>query len=101
VTSSPREVGAFAPLAQSRRGCGRDSAWGGRGSARHQAAYERGDVRCGGAGACRGDDWGCGGGHADGGNNVCRAPEEEDTRIFHPEVGDRSSVAALFKRARA
>jgi hypothetical protein len=33
-TSSPREVGAFAPLAQSRGGGRGDSAWGGRGSAR-------------------------------------------------------------------
>jgi hypothetical protein len=49
----PREVGAFAPLAQSHGGGGRDNAWGGRESARRQAAYERGDARRGGAGACR------------------------------------------------
>jgi hypothetical protein len=94
-------VGAFAPLAQSREGGGRDSAWGGRGSARRQAAYERGDARCGGTGARRGDDWGCSDGHAGGSNNICRAPEEEETRIFLPEVGDCSSIATSFKWARS
>jgi hypothetical protein len=97
----PREVGAFAPLAQSRGGGGRDSAWGGRGSAYRQAAYERGDARRGGAGARRGDGWGCGGCHAGGGNNVCRAPEEEETRVFHPEVGDCFPIATSFRLVRA
>jgi hypothetical protein len=93
---SPRVVGAFAPLAQSRGGGRGDSAWGGRGSARHQAVYKRGDARRGGAGARRWDDWGCSGGLAGGGNNVHRAPEEEETGILHPEVGDMS-----FRWARA
>jgi hypothetical protein len=57
-TDSPREVGAFAPLAQSRGGSRGDSAWGGRGSAHLQAAYERGNACRGGTGARRGDDWG-------------------------------------------
>jgi hypothetical protein len=98
---SPREVGAFAPLAQSRGGGRGDSAWGGRGSARLQAAYERGDVRHRGADARRGDDWGRGRGHAGGSHNVRRAPEEEEAGILHPEVGDRSPIAASFRSARA
>jgi hypothetical protein len=40
-TSSPREVGAFASLAQSRGGGGRDSAWSGRRGARRQAVNDR------------------------------------------------------------
>jgi hypothetical protein len=55
---STREVGAFAPLAQSRGGGRGDDAWSGRGSVRRQAAYERGDVRHGGAGAHCWDGWG-------------------------------------------
>jgi hypothetical protein len=90
----PPRGGSLGPLAQSCEGGRGDSTWGRRGSARRQAAYERGD-------ACRRNDWGCGGGHAGGGNNVRRAPEEEETGIFHPEVGDRSSVAASFKWVRA
>jgi hypothetical protein len=43
---------------------------------------------------------GCGDGHTGSGNNVCRAPEEEETRFFHPEVGDRSPIAASFKLVR-
>jgi hypothetical protein len=97
----PREVGAFALLAQSRGGGGGDSAWGGRGSARRQAAFERGNARRRGAGARRWDNWGCSGGHAGGGIYVRRAPEEEETRTFHPEVGDRSSVVASFRSVRA
>jgi hypothetical protein len=97
----PREVGAFAPLAQSRGGGRGDDARGGRGSTRHQATYERGDARRGGARARRWDDWGCSGGYAGGGDNVRRAPEEEETRIFHPEVGDRSPIAASFRSVRA
>jgi hypothetical protein len=89
-------------LLSPRAGGGRgDSAWGGRGSARRQAAYKRGDARCGGTGTRRWDEWGCGGGHASGGYNVRRAPEEEETRILHPEVGDRSPIAASFRWARA
>jgi hypothetical protein len=63
----------------------------GRGSARRQAAYERGGTCRGGAGARRWDDRGCGGGH-----NVRRAPEEEETGIFHPEVGDRSPTRRVI-----
>jgi hypothetical protein len=100
-TGSPREVGAFAPLAQSRGGGGRDSTWGGRESACRQAACEGGDARHGSAGARRGDGWGCGGNHASGGNNVCRAPEEEKTRVFHPEVGDCFLTTASFRSVRA
>jgi hypothetical protein len=84
----PREVGAFTPLAQSRGGGERDSASGGRRSARRQATYKRGDARHDGAGTCRGDGWGCGGGHTGGGNNVRRAPDEKEKGVFHPEVGD-------------
>jgi hypothetical protein len=87
-SGSPREVGAFAPLAQSRGGGGRDGAWGGCGSARRQETYERGDARRGGIGTHHGDGWGRGGGHAGGGYNARRAPEEEETGVFHPEVGD-------------
>jgi hypothetical protein len=61
---SPREVGAFAPVVQSRGGGRGDSAWGGRGRARRQEAYERGGA------------WGRGGGHAGGGHSIRRAPEE-------------------------
>jgi hypothetical protein len=41
---SPRG-GSIRPLAQSRGGGRGDSAWGRHGSARRQAAYERGDTR--------------------------------------------------------
>jgi hypothetical protein len=41
----PPRGGSICPLAQSRGGGERDSAWGGRGSARHQGAYERGVAR--------------------------------------------------------
>jgi hypothetical protein len=61
---------------------------------RARASYERGDAR-------RGDGWGRGGGHAGGGYNAHRAPEEEETRIFHPEVGDCFPSAASFRSARA
>jgi hypothetical protein len=70
---SPRG-GSLRPLAQSRGGGRGDNAWGGRGSARRQAAYERGDTRRRGADARRGIDWGRGGGHAGGGHNVLRPP---------------------------
>jgi hypothetical protein len=93
----PREVGAFAPLAQSRGGGRGDSAWGGRGSACRQVAYKRGDARRGGAGAHRWDNRGCGGGHAGGGNNVRRGPEEEETGILHPELGDRCPTHRIFE----
>jgi hypothetical protein len=43
--------GSLRPLTQSCGGGKGDSAWGGRGSARRQAAYERGDACRGGAGA--------------------------------------------------
>jgi hypothetical protein len=86
----PLRGGSLRPLAQSRGGGGRDSAWGGRGNARRQAAYERGATRRGGAGARRWDDWGRGGGHASGGHSVRRAPEEDEAGILHPEVGDCS-----------
>jgi hypothetical protein len=97
----PREVGGFTSLAQSRGSGGRDSAWGGRGSARCQVAYERGDARREGACARHGDGWGCNGGHTGGDNNVRRAPEEEETRVLHPEVGDCSPIAASFRSVRA
>jgi hypothetical protein len=84
-TSSPREVGARAPLAQSRGGGRGDSARGGRGSTRRQAAYERGGAR-------REDDWRCGGGHVG-----RRAPEEEEAGLLHPEVGDRSPILRIFE----
>jgi hypothetical protein len=71
----PREVGAFAPLAQSSGGGGRDGAWGGRGRDRRQAAYERGDAR-------HGDGWGRGGGHTGGGYSARRAPEEEEAGLL-------------------
>jgi hypothetical protein len=67
---APREVGAFAPLAQSRGGGRGESAWGGRGSSRCQSAYERGDEHRGGASARRGYDWGCGGGHVGRGHHA-------------------------------
>jgi hypothetical protein len=46
----------------------------------------------------RGDGWGCGGGHTGGGNNVRRAPEEKETRVFHLEVGDFFPLVASFSR---
>jgi hypothetical protein len=70
-SGSPREVGAFAPLAQSRGGGRRDGAWGGRRSARRQASYERGDAHLRGTGACRRDGWGRGGSYAGGGYSAC------------------------------
>jgi hypothetical protein len=93
---SPRG-GSLRPLAQSRGGGRGDNAWGGRESARHQAAYKRGDARLGGADAHRGVDWGWGGGHAGGGHNVRRAPEEEEAGILHPEVGDRCPTRRVFE----
>jgi hypothetical protein len=89
-------VGALAPLAQSRRGSGRDGVWGGCRSARRQATYERGDAHRGGTGARRGDGWGCGGDHTGGGNNVSRAPEEKEVRVFHPEVGTYFPLVVFF-----
>jgi hypothetical protein len=84
-------------LTQSRGGGRGDSSWGGRGSARRQAAYERGDTRRGGASTCCWDDRGCSSGHAGGGRNVRRAPEEEETGILHPEVGDRCPTHRIFE----
>jgi hypothetical protein len=97
----PPRGGSLRLPRQSRGGGERDSAWGGRGSARRQAAYERGDTRRGGASGRRGDGWGCGGRHAGGDNNVRRAPEEEETRVLHAEVGDCSPIAASFRSVRA
>jgi hypothetical protein len=86
----PREVAAFAPppprpgpRRRRRRRCL------GRG-ARRQAGNERGDMRCGGAGAHRGDVRGCGG------NDVRQAPEEKEEGIFHPEVSDRFPSRAFL-----
>jgi hypothetical protein len=90
----PPRGGSLLPLAQSREGGGRDGAWGGRGSARRQASYKRGDAR-------RGDGWGRGGGYAGGGYSARRAPKEEETRVFHPEVGDCFPLAASFRSSRA
>jgi hypothetical protein len=45
--------GSLRPLAQSRGGGRGDSSWGERGSARHQAAHERGDAHRRGTGAPR------------------------------------------------
>jgi hypothetical protein len=84
----PPRGGSLHPLAQSRGGGGGDGAWGGRRSACCQETHERGDARRGGAGARRGDGRGCGGGHTGGGDNVHRAPEQKEARVFHPEVGD-------------
>jgi hypothetical protein len=52
---SPRG-GSPRPLAKSREGGRGDSAWGGCGSTRRQAACKRGDARRGGAGVRRGGD---------------------------------------------
>jgi hypothetical protein len=95
----PPRGGSLHPLAQSHGGDGRNGAWVGHRSARRQATYERGDARRGGAGARREEGWGCGGGHTSGGNNVCRAPEEKETRLFHPEVGDCFPLVASFRLA--
>jgi hypothetical protein len=84
----PPRGGSLHPLAQSRGGGGRDGAWGGRKSTRRQATYEGGDVRRGGAGTRHRDGQGSGGGHTGGADNVRRAPEEKEARVFHPEVGD-------------
>jgi hypothetical protein len=51
----------------------------------------------GGAGARRGDDWGCGGGHVGRGHNARRAPEEEEEGLFHPEVSDLSPKCHVFE----
>jgi hypothetical protein len=92
----PPRGGSLRPLAQSRGGGGRDDTWGWRGSARRQASYERGDARRGGASVRRGYGWGRGGGHAGGGYSARRAPEEEETRVFHREVGDCFPSATFF-----
>jgi hypothetical protein len=94
----PLRGGSLHPLAQSREGGGGDGAWGGCRSACRQATYERGDACRGGTGAHRGDGWGCGGGHTGGGNNVRRAPEEKEARVFHPEVGDYFLLIAFFSQ---
>jgi hypothetical protein len=74
----------------------------GRARERHsRASYERGDARHGGAGACRGDGWGRGGGYVGGGCSARRAPKEEETRVFHLEVGDYFPSATSFRSARA
>jgi hypothetical protein len=86
------------PLAQSRGGGGRDDAWGGRRSACRQATYERGDAHRGGTGAHREDGWGCGGGRTGGGYSIRRAPEEKETRVFHPEVGNFFPSTAFLDR---
>jgi hypothetical protein len=72
----PPRGGSLHPLAQSRRGGGRDGAWGGRRSARRQSTYERGDACREGADARRGDGWGCGGGYS-----ARRVPEEKEMRV--------------------
>jgi hypothetical protein len=72
----PPKGGILHPLAQSRRGGGRDGTWGGRGSARRQATYKRGDARHGGASARRGDDWGCNGGHTGGATTFTEPPRK-------------------------
>jgi hypothetical protein len=72
------------PLAQSRRGGRREGAGGGRRSARRQATYERGDACRRGAGARRGDGWGCSGGHTGGGNNVRASPLGKGNEGFPP-----------------
>jgi hypothetical protein len=84
----PLRGASLHPLAQSCGSGGGDGAWGGRRSACRQATYGRGDAHRGGAGARRGDGWGCDGGHIGGDNNVRRAPEEKEKGVFHPEVGD-------------
>jgi hypothetical protein len=93
----PPRGGSLRPPHPGRGGGGGGDVWGERGSARRQAAYERGDARRGGTGACRWDDWGQGGGHAGGGYSAHRAPEEEEAGILHPEVGGRSPIAASFR----
>jgi hypothetical protein len=85
---SPREVGAFTPFAQSRGGGREDDAWGGRRSARCQETHKGGDVHREGAGVRRGDGRGCGSGHTGGGNDIRRAPEENEKGILNPEVSD-------------
>jgi hypothetical protein len=55
----------------------------------------------GGAGARRGNGWGRGGGYAGGGCSASQAPEEEEMRVFHPEVGDCFPLAASFRSVRA
>jgi hypothetical protein len=85
------------PLAQSRGGGRGHSTRGGRGNARRQAAYKRGDARRRGVGARRLDNRGCSSGHAGGGHNVRRAPDEEETGILHPEVGDRCPTRRIFE----
>jgi hypothetical protein len=84
------------PFAQSRGGGEGDDAWGGHRSAHCQATYERGDARCRNASVRRGDGRGCGGGHAGGGDNVRRAPEEKEKGIFHPEVSGRFPSSAFL-----
>jgi hypothetical protein len=72
----PPRGGSLRPLAQSRGGGERDGAWGGAGSARRWASYERGDARREGTGARCKDSWGRGGDYAGGGYSAHRAPEE-------------------------
>jgi hypothetical protein len=87
----PPRGGSLRPLAQSRGGGGGNDAWGGRRSDCLQATHGRGNAR-------RGDDWGCSGCRTGGGNNVRRAPEEKEARVFHPEVGDYFPLIVFFSQ---
>jgi hypothetical protein len=82
-------VGSCTPHTES---CGGGaSAWGGRGSARHQVVYRRGGARRGGAGARRGGVWERGSGDAGRHHSARRALEEDEAGLLHLEVGNRSS----------
>jgi hypothetical protein len=94
---APLRGGGLRPLTKSRRGGRGTSAWGGRGSARRQAVYERGGVHRRGAGArhggiqehCSGDV-----GHH---HSVRRALEEEEAWLLHLEVSSRFSRRSDFE----
>jgi hypothetical protein len=73
------------------------SAWGGRGSARRQAVYGRGDACRRGADARREGVWECCGGDADRCHSVCQALEEEKAGRVHLEVSSRFSRCSGFE----
>jgi hypothetical protein len=93
----PWEVGACAPHTKSRGGGRGTSAWGGHGSARHQAVYERGGARREGADMHHRGVRECCSGNTDCHHSVRRALEEEEARLLHLEVSSRFSRCSGFE----
>jgi hypothetical protein len=83
-------MGACTPLTESRGGGRGASAWGGRGSSRHQAVYGRDGARRGGVREC--SSGGVGRQHG-----VRRTLEEEKARLLHLEVRSRFFECLRFE----